>query len=333
MNAHEKQQPALSDYLPAYLSDLAERNFSGETIYGRRKEILGFLSFCTERSIVSPVEITVSFMERYAKYETSRISEATGRRLSTVTAIHSLSTIRSFLGYLVRKQAMLFNPALEVELPKMGRRLPRNVLSAIEVERMMLVPDIKDPVGLRNRAILELLYSTGMRRGELARLDLADIDFAGGTVFIRQAKGLTDRIAPAGERALLWVSKYIAEARPGLPGSEKLSALFLSAIHHRGLSAGSVSEIVSDIKTAAGIEKSGAAHMLRHTAATLMLENGADVRYVQQFLGHKELNSTQRYTHVAIRALHDVHAKTHPANFDEPATPEDPEEQEDEVES
>lgn len=334
MNAPEMQKPAaIAEYLAPYLDDLRQRNFSLETISGRRKEIERFLAYSGERSVLAPADLTVSFFERYSKYETSRVSETTGRKLSAVTAIHSLSTLRSFLGYLVKHRALMFNPALEVELPKMGRRLPRNVLTSIEVERMMLIPDIADPVGLRNRAILELLYSTGMRRSELARLEIGDIDFSGGTVFIKQGKGLVDRIAPAGKRALLWVEKYLNEGRPGFPASEKLTALFLAAQFHRRLSAAQISQIVSDAKQAAGIEKSGAAHMLRHTAATLMLENGADVRYVQQFLGHKELNSTQRYTHVAIRALHAVHAKTHPANFDEPEeghAPEDEQDEEDE---
>lgn len=317
ITANENQPESLSDFLLPYLDDMKQRNFSSGTIAGRALDIQRFLRFCEDRSILTPAAVTVSHIERFTRYEMTRTSEMTGKRLSVVTVIRSLSTLRSFTGYLARKGHILFNPAREIEIPKMGRRLPRNTLSAREVEEMMTVPDIMDIVGLRNRAILELLYSTGMRRGEACKLDIADLDFPGETVFIRQAKGLVDRITPVGPRALAWLQKYLKEARAGFPGSEKTEALFLSSTRCGRLSAQMISQAVARAKKASGISKQGAAHMLRHTAATLMLENGADVRYVQQFLGHRELNSTQRYTHVSIKALSDVHARTHPANFDD----------------
>lgn len=308
-------QATLAQFLPEYLSDLTVRGYSRETLRVRGDQLRIFLEYCQERSATEPSAITLAFVERYARHESSRISAQTGRRLAATTAIHRLSTLKSFLGFLVKRQAMLFNPALELQFPRTGKHLPRGVLTAREVEHMMLVPDILTPCGLRNRALLELLYSTGMRRSEVCKLNLEDMDFGGGSVFIRQAKGHRDRITPVGKRALFWLQKYLEEARPAMSDSAD-AALFLARRTGR-ITPAQVSFVVRTAREACGIKKPGAAHILRHTAATLMLENGADVRYVQQFLGHEALSSTQRYTHVAIPALKAVHAKTHPANYPE----------------
>jgi integrase/recombinase XerD len=148
---------------------------------------------------------------------------------------------------------------------------------------------------------------------------VSDVDFSNGTIFVREGKGQKDRVIPVGERALSWLRKYLYDVRPALilgavPSVEDDGHLFLS-VKGTGLGREMITEIVTDSRKKAGVEKQGSAHMFRHTTATLMLENGADVRYVQQMLGHKELSSTQIYTHVAIRKLKEVHAKTHPAKF------------------
>lgn len=308
----------LAGLVPAYLSDLSQRNFSVETIKGRHRELTGFVFYCADRSVTEPSSLTVSFMERYRKHVTGRVSEKTGRRTSVVTQIHLLSSVRDYLRFLVRKGYMLFNPALEVELPRMGHRLPRNVLTVDEAERILMMPDLTDPVGLRNRVILEVLYSCAVRRSELCGIRTNDIDFTAGTVFIREGKGKTDRVVPVGERALLWIEKYLTEVRPAFLSKavQDDGHLFLGVKGER-LKKDMITDIVTKARRAAGIEKNGSSHMFRHTTATLMLENGADVRYVQQMLGHKELSSTQIYTHVAIRKLKEVHEKTHPAKFRE----------------
>lgn len=306
----------LADLIPAYVDFMRQRNFSQETIYGRRRELLHFVKYCADRALTEPSGLTVSFMERFRRHIMDKPSEVTGRRLCAATQIHMISAVRDYLRFLVRKGHMLFNPALEIELPRMGHRLPRNVLTANEAERILMVPDIREPVGLRNRAILEVLYSTGIRRAELASIKTGEVDAGGGTIFIREGKGKTDRVVPVGERALLWVQKYLSDARPALmmPNIPDEGYLFVSNKGVR-ISKDMVTHLVTKARVTAGIEKAGSAHMFRHTTATLMLENGADVRYVQQLLGHKELSSTQIYTHVAIRKLKEVHEKTHPAKF------------------
>jgi integrase/recombinase XerD len=305
----------IADFVPLYLDELRAKNYSRQTIKKRAQMLSYFVTYCAERALERPADLTVAFLERYDRHLANYVSAVTGRPLAVVTRIDRLGTLRDFCRYLVARGRLLFNPALQIELPKQGRTLPRGVLSAGEVERMLLVPDITTALGLRDRAILELLYSTGVRRAEAGALNVADVDFPGGTVFIREGKGRIDRVVPIGRRALAWLAKYLETVRPALVRAEhEDGALFLGHFGRR-MSKEGLAHMVSRVKTAAGITQRGAAHLLRHTAATLMLENGADVRFVQQLLGHADLGTTQRYTHVAIRALKEAHARSHPVNF------------------
>jgi len=207
---------------------------------------------------------------------------------------------------------ILHNPASELELPRLEHRLPKHVLTVAEVEQVLAQPDIHDPLGLRDRALMETLYSTGMRRLELANLKLYDLDTERGTVTIRQGKGKKDRVIPIGDRAAAWVEKYIREARPRLVVEPDDHTVFLSnagepfCLDH-------LSDLVRTHVDAANIGKRGACHKFRHSMATLMLENGADIRYNQQMLGHADLKTTQIYTQVSIRQLKRIHTATHPA--------------------
>ncbi len=231
-----------------------------------------------------------------------------------------LSTMREYFRWMTRRKYLPFNPASELEMPRVPKRLPRAVLTAEEAERILSVPDITTVVGLRDRACMEVLYSTGMRRSEVSGLKIADVEFENGTVFIEQGKGRKDRIVPIGRRALSWLRRYLDNSRPALVTDEDDGRLFLSAVCGMPFSVHAVTKMVTDYRKRAGIEKRGSSHIFRHTTATLMLENGADVRFVQEMLGHSSLSSTQIYTHVAIAKLKEVHERTHPAK-DKERTP------------
>src|SRR5208282_988337 len=166
-------------------------------------------------------------------------------------------------------------------------------------------------VRLRDRAILETFYSTGIRRRELVHLKLYDVDRERGTLTIRQGKGKKDRMIPIGERALAWVGKYLREARPQLAVEPDDATLFLTQ-YGEPFNPDALSNLTRDLIAQANLGKSGSCHTFRHTMATLMLEGGANLRYIQQMLGHAELSSTEIYTHVAIRKLQKIHAATHP---------------------
>jgi integrase/recombinase XerD len=189
------------------------------------------------------------------------------------------------------------------------------VLTATEAEQILAQPKIHGPLGLRDRAILETFYSTGMRRTELANIKLWDLDAERGTVMIRQGKGRKDRVIPLGDRAALWVHKYVLDARPRLATEPDDGTVFLSNAGEP-LALDYLTELVRSYVEASGIQKRGACHLWRHTMATLMLEGGADIRFIQAMLGHSKLETTQMYTHVAIRQLQEIHRATHPAKLE-----------------
>jgi integrase/recombinase XerD len=179
---------------------------------------------------------------------------------------------------------------------------------------VLIQPDLETEKGLRDRALLEVLYSTGIRRQEVINLCLQDINTASGVLFIRQGKGKKDRFVPIGERALQWIEKYKTEVRPyhQLPSSP--DNLFLDEIG-KALDPHKVSRAVKKYVKQAAIDKVGSCHLFRHTMATLMLENGADIRFIQQMLGHAQISTTEIYTHVAIHKLKEIHKLTHPARL------------------
>jgi integrase/recombinase XerD len=164
------------------------------------------------------------------------------------------------------------------------------------------------------RAMLEVLYSTGIRRFELAGLKLFDVDVERGALMVRQGKGSKDRLVPVGERACAWVDKYLREVRPDLATGADDYRLFLDD-DGRGFTPGRIGDLVRRQLTAAGIEHPGSCHLFRVACATHMLENGADIRFIQSLLGHAKLDTTQIYTLVSLAKLKEVHSATHPARL------------------
>jgi integrase/recombinase XerD len=232
-------------------------------------------------------------------------------QLSFRTQHVRLTSVRGFFKWLTRQNALPSNPASELDLPRLPHRLPRDVLTAEEVERVLSQPDVRAPVGVRDRAILELLYSTGVRRSELVSLRLTDVDPERGTVMIREGKGRRDRMVPVGERALAWIERYTRDIRPELVVLPDCGALFLTTLGE-SLTPDYLTQQVRRFVLGAELGKSGSCHLFRHTMATLMLEGGADVRYIQEMLGHVHLDSTEVYTRVSIRKLRAIHEATHP---------------------
>jgi integrase/recombinase XerD len=180
------------------------------------------------------------------------------------------------------------------------------------MEQVLSQPDVDSDLGVRDRAILETFYSTGIRRMELTNLSIYDLDVGRGTLIVRQGKGKKDRVVPIGERALDWIDRYITDVRPTLVVDPNEPTLFLTA-YGEPISNDSLSAWVTRYVDAAAIGKKGSCHLFRHTMATLMLEAGADVRFIQEMLGHQKLDTTQLYTQVSIRELKRIHELTHPS--------------------
>lgn len=306
----------LEAMLSEYLSWTRVKNFSEITVRNRRVHIGFFLRWCGERGLNEPADITRPVLERYQRY-LFHYRKQNGQPLSFHSQHTRLAPVRVWFKWMVRQNYLLANPASEIELPRLGYRLP-TVLTVAEAEQVLSQPDIHDPLGLRDRAILETLYSTGMRRLELIHLKLYDLDLARGIVTIRQGKGKKDRVIPIGDRAVAWVGKYLSEARPRLVVEPDAGTVFLS-VEGEEISRDHLTFMARHYIAQANIGKTGACHLFRHTMATLMLEGGADIRFIQQMLGHAKLSSTQIYTQVSIRMLKQVHSLTHPAQLHKPA--------------
>ncbi len=294
-----------------YLEHLRVRNYSPRTVSNCRIYLAYFTAWAAERGLTRPSEITKPILDRYQRWLYHYRSEQTGRPLSFRTQHVRLTPIRTFFKWLAKENFLLSNPASELELPKLEKRLPKHVLSVAEVEQVLNSIDLADALGVRDRAMVETLYSTGMRRSELLHLAVVDLDTERGTLFIRQGKGAKDRMVPIGARAIVWIEKYLRALRPALVVAPDPGTLFLTN-YGEPFTPGRLTQLVGRIVRGAGIGKSGACHLFRHTMATLMLEHGADVRFIQQMLGHARLTSTEIYTQVSIRALKAIHDATHP---------------------
>jgi len=287
-----------------------EKNYSVKTIEGRDVSLRYFIIWAAERGLIRPQEITKPILERYMRY-LFLYRMKNGEPLSVRSQHTRMTPIRAFFKWLARQNHILYNPASELELPRTEHRLPRHILTVAEVEAVLAVPDITTPIGIRDRAILETLYSTGMRRLELIQLKLLDLDPERGTVMIRQGKGKKDRMIPIGSRALVWITKYRDDVRPNLASGADDGTLFLTTLGEAFMP-NRLTQLVRDYVDAGQTGKRGSCHLFRHTMATLMLENGADIRFIQAMLGHAELSTTQIYTQVSIRKLKDIHTATHP---------------------
>jgi integrase/recombinase XerD len=297
-----------------FLAWLEVHGYSPNTIICRCDALRMLLRWCQERGISRPQDLSSELLQRYQRHLYHQPLPGRDRPMSLNTQHNRLQGLRSFFRWLTRQHLLPFNPASEIELPRLGQRLPRHVLSPAEVESILSQPDLRTAAGLRDRAILETFYSTGMRRRELALLDLEDVDLERGLVRIRYGKGDKQRLVPLGSRAASWLDKYLQEVRPRLVQDPQERAVFVSLLGP-ALSPDWLSRRVSRYVGAAGLGPIGSCHLFRHSMATSMLDNGAELRFIQQMLGHEQLTSTQIYTHVAVAKLKQVHAATHPAEL------------------
>jgi integrase/recombinase XerD len=302
---------ALALWRDAYLDSLAARNYSEGTIEGRRDALKVFLIWAQERELTQAGQITRPILEAYQRW-LWRYTKANGKRLGWSTQRSRLGTLKDWFRWMTKQDVLMHNPASEVELPRMEKRLPDAALTLRQMAALLAVPNVADPLGLRDRAMLELFYSTGLRRMELCRLEVPDFNAERRTLHVRKGKGKKDRMVPVGEQAVAWVEKYLVAVRPRLCLDTRTPAMFLTG-YGGPFNADVLSRQVSAMMERAGLSGKGSCHMLRHTCATHMLEGGADIRYIQQLLGHKKLETTAIYTQVDIRQLQDVHRRCHPS--------------------
>jgi integrase/recombinase XerD len=304
---------ALVRYMELHLEWLLMTGHTVEGVKSRRNPVRRFVAWCMERGIADPRDVTKPMLERYQRH-LFYYRKTDGAPLTIGTQSGLLAPLKSYFQWLARENHILYNPASELQLPKQPKSLPKTILTIAEVEAILAeaVPD--HPGGLRDRALLETLYSTGLRRMEIPKLMLHDVDLARGIVNVRGGKGGKDRVIPIGARAIAWLDKYLLEARPQLLAGDT-QAVFVTD-YGDALPAEWVATKVKRYMEFAGIHKPGSTHLLRHACATHMLEGGADIRFIQAMLGHSSLTTTEIYTHVSIDKLRQIHAASHPARLE-----------------
>ena len=267
--------------------------------------------FAQEQGAQTVREITRRML---GEYQSRLLTEpgARGKPLTADSQAHHIGRLKIFFRYLVRQGLLLVDPACDLETPHVPRRPPTNVLDLAGVEKLLRAPDVRTVLGVRDRAMLELLYSSGLRVSELAGLDVYDIDLAVEELRVRRGKGGKSRLVPVGKIACQWVGRYLREVRPQLARRRPHEvALFVSG-RGRRLVRQNLARIVSAYGRAAGLRLRVTPHGLRHAFATHMLRGKASLRHLQEMLGHVKLTTTQIYTQVDITDLKNVHRRCHP---------------------
>lgn len=312
-----RTDPASANRLHAYRKAFQEwaeaAGYSIQTTNTRNRSLCRFIVWCSDRGIDQPQDITRQVLERYQRH-LYLYRKQDGGPLSLSSQQSLLNPLKAFFQWLTRENHLLYNPASELTIPRQPRGLPKTLLSIAEVENLLNQVDVSEVTGVRDRAIIETLYSTGIRRMELTRLTLYNLDISSGTLMVRQGKGRRDRLIPIGQRACAWIEKYLAEVRPLLALRNDELTLFLTD-YGEPFEKNRMGDLVRRYMRQAGIP-AGACHALRHACATHMLEAGCDIRFIQALLGHSELSTTQIYTQVSIQKLKDIHTATHPAKME-----------------
>jgi len=298
--ARDAQPP--DELVDRYLGHLRiERAASPQTIRAYSADLKRYLEW-SERTGVDPITLTHRQMRLY-------LGEMDQAGYARRTIARRLSAVRSLFAYLVAEGFVASDPSSVLATPKLPARLPK-VIPDQALRALLEAPDPTTPAGLRDRAVLELLYATGARVSEVADLKISDLDFGQGQIRL-YGKGAKERIVPVYEIALASLRTYVQEARPKLARSAAVDKVFLST---RGLplSADAIRRLFRRYAGVAGAGTAVSPHSMRHTFATHLVEAGADLRTVQELLGHVALSTTQIYTHLSMKRLQDVHSKAHP---------------------
>ena len=313
------EKKVLAVAVDRFQREMRARNWSGETIRAYTFRLERFAEFldAEHASLSAITAITAKIVSDYQLWLCKQESQR-GGSLSPATQRAFLGAVRSFFVFCAAERIVLLDPTRGLEMPKIGKRLPQGVLSPKEIRLLMRQPDLETYVGLRDRAILETLYSSGLRNSELRNLTTGDVDLDRGYITVLRGKGNKDRVVPLGKVGVHFVRGYITRARPHLLRSTADHTLFLS-LHGRKLGMSTLQDIVHRYAKAAGFKRRVFPHGIRHTCATAMLNGRADIRYIGELLGHESLSSTAIYTSVSIDDLKRVHARAHPREQDLPA--------------
>ncbi|HHT9135897.1 MAG TPA: tyrosine recombinase XerC [Candidatus Wunengus sp. YC60] len=296
----------MQNYINKYLAHIEhDRNFSSQTLRAYRNDLHQYLSFLNAEGCSGFGDVTRLLLRKFLAFQKKQ-------DYSKTTIARKFVSIRSFYKFLCREGVLEFNPVESIRTPKLNRNLPE-FMSINETETLLNVPDLNTLLGIRDSAMMETLYSTGMRVSELGGLDVSDVDFSGGVVKVK-GKGKKERLLPIGNHALNAIQIYLDKRNSDSSvriASRNSKALFLN---NRGgrLTERSVARMLEKYVKKAGMNSKISPHTFRHSFATHLLDRGADLRSVQELLGHANLSTTQIYTHITTERLKEVYKKAHP---------------------
>jgi len=305
----------IESLIPKYLNHLRVLNRSAHEIKNTKYYIRVFIRYLNDCHATHTIqEIDYETVRDYQEDLSFKISRY-GTPWKARSQNKAVSALRSFFKWLIREDYIISDPTAKIQYAKEPEPLPRHILEEPEIRKILKQPDTQTPLGYRDRVILEILYSTGIRKGELENLKLQDVDIKDGFLRIEQGKNRKDRVVPLGKIACQYLQNYIVSIRSETPkGKHKGRDTGFIFLNQRGnkLHHDTVWNIVIHYAKQAGIKKKVTPHSFRHTCATHMVRHGAHIRHLQEMLGHKSIETTQIYTRVTINDLKKVHAQYHP---------------------
>lgn len=288
---------------------LTTRGFAARSIESYGRSVLAFMLFLEHRGLSQIASLTRTLIEEYRLHLFSQKTPS-GKPISLKTQSLHLTAVRRFVRFLYRQDYLLVDVAQGLEMPRLPRALPRNLLNERQTIELLESPDVSSALGLRDRAILEVLYATGLRNQECARLKLDHLEEPNQCLRVVNGKGGKDRVVPLGDEAEIWVQEYLQKGRPKLLRQPGEQHVFLSS-RGKPLDRGALTAVVGRWAKKAGLPHA-TPHLLRHCVATHMLKRGANLRHLQALLGHACVGTTERYTQVEISDLCKVVRRCHP---------------------
>jgi integrase/recombinase XerD len=297
--------------MSAFLDHIeVERGLSPNTVAAYQRDLRRYGTYLARQPIEDPAQVTPAMIESFLVELVT--GDADHPQLGAASVARVLATVRSFHAFTTRELSLADDPAARITPPKTPQRLPK-ALSVAEVERLIdATGPVDNPVGLRDRALVEILYGTGMRISEAVGLDVDDVADAEATMIVVTGKGAKQRLVPLGSMARAAIDAYVVRSRPVWSGKGVATPALLLNTRGGRLSRQSAYAILVRAADRAGLKTTISPHTLRHTFATHLLDGGADVRVVQELLGHASVTTTQIYTHVSAQRLREEYATAHP---------------------
>ena len=305
----------LRDLKDRYMAWLVSTGYAETTVKNSHADLEWLLRYLDMRAVSRVADITPELLEAYSLWLRDKSnSYHESRTIGLAHVVHRLTTLKSFCRWLVKEMVVLQDPTEDIEFPSMPARLPRVILTQEEARRVLDAPDLRSPVGYRDKALLELLYATGARTNELLRLRVSDLDYKARSVFIRKGKGNKDRLIVVPPEPMGYAREYAEKVRPRfakhMRGGDD-GTLFLNYTGAK-VEINAICAIIRRNTKLAGLDKHITALTFRHSIASHLLENGMDIRFIQELLGHEKMSTTQVYTKVTLTGLRKHYNKHHP---------------------